>query len=171
MEGKDRPDGKFLQETGRIECESFSGNLSSEVQDSYSTNLDLSGVDSFENHFGFLAPNSFQDTLMKSGNSFSSGFCQASGETVSGSCGYFGRGVFKKQFKNPGSKSLFGSFDAFMKKTFSNNSRFVFGFPMIFVGAEAFQFHRLLGLLTVAVGIALLGIGQCYREYPEGLDG
>ncbi|AKB26275.1 hypothetical protein MSMTP_2806 [Methanosarcina sp. MTP4] len=68
-------------------------------------------------------------------------------------------------------ESFLKGFDTFMRNTFSNNSRFAFGFPIIFIGAEAYQASRWLGISLVIAGISLLGIGQYYREYPEGLDG
>ncbi len=158
-------------DSGKILDNELSESLGTGLKVSLPDDLALSSPEAFRNSCDFSGFGPSQKGFCAQGGNFSNSFSSFAGEAYANNFDASGQSEYFKALDGFSTGSLLEGFDAFMRNTFSNNSRFSFGFPMIFLGAEAYQVSRLIGISLVIAGISLLGIGQYYREYPEGLDG
>jgi len=134
--------------------------------------LDLSSLGPFQNSCDFSGFEPFRKGFYaQGGGGFSNSFSSFAGEASANNFDASGQNEYFKDLDSFSNGSLLEYVDTFMRNTFSNNSKFAAGFPVIFVGAEAYQVSMMFGISLVIAGISLLGIGQYYRECPEGLDG
>ncbi len=156
---------------GKMLDDKLSESLGKDLKVSPPNDLTPSSLGPFQNSCDFSGFESSQKGFCVQGGGFSSSFSSFAGEASANNFDASGQSEYFKDLDSFSNESFLEYFDTFMRNTFSNNSRFAFGFPMIFIGAEAYQISRWLGISLVIAGISLLGIGQYYRRCPEGLDG
>jgi hypothetical protein len=165
LEIKGSNSSKFLDETF---LERFGESMEASLPD-YPA---LSPEGTFHNSCGFSGTEIFgRDIYTASSEGFSGG--------VSSSV----KRIFVNNFDTSGQDKHFESqdfstddsflctLDNFLRNSLSKNSRFALGFPIIVAGAELYQISKIPGMAAVVTGILMLGLGQYYRECPEGLDG